>query len=179
MRSFSDALHRLGLTHAQFARLVGVSPQQVRAWAASGAEIPGPVSAFLALLESYGAGAAADCAVPLADGIYAVQFEASDSEIGHATAALRKGAIFGSDREGGIFSGHYQFDATRNLNRIEIRFLVPPGGSLVTGFSAGPEGGAVDIVGEFGNLDTRPVIKLDIGREPLEVELNYLGPLPN
>jgi hypothetical protein len=157
---------------------VGVSPHQVRAWAASEAKIPGPVRAFLILLESSG-GRAAHCAIPLADGIYAIQFEASDSEIGHATAALRKGAIFGSDREGGIFSGHYQFDAARNLNRIDIRFFVPPGGSLVTGFSAGPEGDAVDIVGEFGNLDTRPVIKLNVGEVPLEVELNYLGPLPN
>ena len=179
MRPLSKALHRLGLTHAEFARLAGVSPHQVHAWATSNARLPGTIRAYLLHLETSGLAGSADRTHPLADGIYSIAFGNAQSGPGTATAVLRKGRIFGSDPEGGTFSGHYQFDSPRKLNRIDIRYLVPPGRTLVTGYYAGSEGASVDIVGEFGSLDTRPVIKLNVGCQPLDVELNYIGSLPN
>jgi hypothetical protein len=76
----------------------------------------------------------------LEDGIYGLRFAAShDGEPadGSGLAVLRDGKVLGSDPLGAVFTGTYEFDAARKLNKVRLRLDVPPDGVLVTGFSAG------------------------------------------
>ena len=117
----------------------------------------------------------------LADGIYALRFAASqDGEAGQGSglAVLREGKVLGSDPMGAVFTGTYEFDAARQLNRVRLRLDVPPGGELITGFSAGLAGATLDVAGAFAS-STGETAFIQIAGAPMGVEIRYLGPLPN
>jgi hypothetical protein len=117
----------------------------------------------------------------LEDGIYGLRFAASDNgepEDSNGLAVLRDGKVLGSDPGGAVFTGTYEFDVARQLNRVRLRLDVPPQGTLVTGFCAGPSGATLDIVGAFtGKAETTAFVQ--IAGSSLGVQLTYLGPLPN
>lgn len=117
----------------------------------------------------------------LRDGIYglayAVEGERMPTE-GSALATLRQGRILGSDPWGGMFSGSCRFDAARRLNTVELRLEVPPDGSLITGFAAGPTGASLDIVGAFADAGPKFATVVEVAGAAVQVELTYLGPLP-
>jgi hypothetical protein len=84
----------------------------------------------------------------LRDGLYALRFAAThDGEPQEATglAVLRDGTVIGSDPAGAAFTGTYEYDANRDLNRVRLRVDIAPDGVLVTGFDAGPEGTALEL----------------------------------
>ena len=118
----------------------------------------------------------------LEDGLYGLHYAAAHGgEPGGARglAVLRQGKVLGSDPWGAVFTGTYEFDAARQLNKVRLRLDVPPEGTLITGFSAGPAGATLDIVGAFqGNApETAAVIQVE--GASVSVQLTYLGPLPN
>ena len=49
---FKTALQDLGLSQADFARLVGVTSRAVALWTAGERSIPGPIESYLRLLQS-------------------------------------------------------------------------------------------------------------------------------
>jgi hypothetical protein len=121
----------------------------------------------------------------LDNGIYDLRYRSAgpewpecdgDPETGSGLAVLRDGEIIGSDPWGGVFSGRCEFDPHTRLNRLHLRLLVPPGGILITGFSAGPAGAVVDIV---GTVAAAPVASMtvDVAGVAVSVELAYVGPL--
>jgi hypothetical protein len=61
---------------------------------------------------------------------------------------------------------------------VQLRFDVPPEGRLITGFSAGPGGASLDIVGAFEGEAPRIATVIEVAGAPVRVELTYLGPLP-
>ena len=87
--------------------------------------------------------------------------------------------ILGSDRHGGTFTGSYDFDPEAQTNTLHVRLAVPPGGMLVTGFDAGPKGATLEIVGRFDRAAPVSKSKVEIAGRPVDVQLTYLGPLPN
>jgi hypothetical protein len=118
----------------------------------------------------------------LEDGIYGLRFAAShdgEPEQGSGLAVLRAGKVLGSDPLGAVFTGSYEYDAARQLNRVRLRLDVPPDGVLVTGFSAGPAGATLDIVGAFAGASAATTAFVQIAGAPVGVQLTYLGPLPN
>jgi hypothetical protein len=118
----------------------------------------------------------------LEDGIYGLRFAAShdgEPEDGSGLAVLRQGTVLGSDPGGAVFTGTYRFDAERRLNKVRLRLDVPPEGTLVTGFSAGPTGATLDIVGAFEGTSAETTASIQIAGAPVGVQLTYLGPLPN
>ena len=117
----------------------------------------------------------------LEDGIYGLDYRAQDAhgeDGGRALAILRDGKILGSDPWGGLFTGLYDYDPRHCLNKVRLRFDVPPEGVLVTGFCAGPTGATLDIVGAFERTAPKMVTVVDVSGTPVEVQLTYLGPLP-
>ena len=117
----------------------------------------------------------------LEDGIYGLDYRAQDArgeDGGRALAILRDGKILGSDPWGGLFTGLYDYDPRHCLNKVRLRFDVPPEGVLVTGFCAGPKGATLDIVGAFERTAPKMVTVVDVSGTPVEVQLTYLGPLP-
>jgi hypothetical protein len=118
----------------------------------------------------------------LEDGIYGLRFAAShdgEPEDGSGLAVLREGKVLGSDPMGAVFTGSYEFDPARQLNKVRLRLDIPADGVLVTGFSAGPAGATLDIIGAFATASAETTAFLQIAGAPLGVQIRYLGPLPN
>jgi hypothetical protein len=118
----------------------------------------------------------------LEDGIYGLSYNAvraDEADGGNALAVLRAGKILGSDPWGGVFVGSCEFDPKARLHKVHLRFDVPPEGTLITGFSAGPAGAVLDIVGKFEGAAPKAKTVVEVAGAPVSVELTYLGPLPN
>lgn len=116
----------------------------------------------------------------LQDGLYGLRYTTDEGEAGgDALAVLRDGKVLGSDPWGGVFAGACEYDATLGVNRIRLRFEVPPEGVLVTGFCAGPCGAVLEIVGAVEPTERTAVTFVEVAGTPVEVHLTYLGPLPN
>lgn len=182
------ALERFGLRQVEFARLLEVSPRTVSQWATGTSEIPGPVAAYLRLLGNSGpAGVAGELSRlkgrshMLDEGLYGLSYraeKASEPAGGDALAVLRNGKILGSDRWGGVFAGSYTYDAAGKQNRVHVRFDMPPDGTLVTGYCAGPSGATLDIVADFQRATPVSHAVVDVAGQPVAIELTYIGPLP-
>lgn len=117
----------------------------------------------------------------LQDGIYDLRYTAAGdgvSEGGNALAILRDGRILGSDPWGGVFAGSCEFDTATCLNKLRLRFEVPPDGTLITGFSAGPGGAVLDIVGACEPAAPKASMVVDVAGAPVSVQLTFVGPLP-
>ena len=118
----------------------------------------------------------------LDEGIYGFTYKAEHMGIldgDSALAVLRNGKILGSDRAGGVFSGSYEYDGVREVNRVHVRIHVPPEGELVTGYAAGPDGAVLDIAGSFERAEPYSKAVIEVAGRPVEITLSYLGPLPN
>jgi transcriptional regulator with XRE-family HTH domain len=187
--NLKNTLERLGLRQAEFARLLDVSPRTVSVWATGDTAIPGPVTAYLGLLQNSAPGVVRSelrrlegRPLMLDEGIYGLKYTSGvngDAESGNGLAVLRNGKILGSDRLGGVFGGSYEYDPVTKVNRVHVRLEMPPGGTLVTGFSSGPEGATIDVVASIGRAAPVSSAVVEVGGQPLEIELTYLGPLPN
>jgi hypothetical protein len=118
----------------------------------------------------------------LRDGIYGLDYSAvadGAAEAGSALAVLRDGKILGSDPWGGVFTGSCEFDPGQRLNKVSLRFEVPPEGTLITGFSAGPSGATLEIVGAIARPAPKATAVVEVAGVPLSVQLTYIGPLPS
>lgn len=116
----------------------------------------------------------------LENGLYDLRFQpiaTEPSSGGNALAILRNGKILGSDPWGGVFAGSCEFDTEARKTKVHVRLGVPPEGTLVTGFSAGPEGAVLDIVGAFENATPETVV--DVAGAQVKLHLVYIGPLPS
>lgn len=115
------------------------------------------------------------------EGVYGLSFTATASaEMGdrvEGLAVLRGGRVLGSDPHGGVFTGHYHYDAVRDEAVIAVRLAIPPNGVLLTGLEAGPEGLLVDISGRFAPGKPVSSAVVDVAGAPVAVELRFVGPL--
>jgi len=118
----------------------------------------------------------------LEDGIYGLHYTAArsgEADVGSALAVLRAGKILGSDPWGGVFVGSCEFDPDARHHKVRLRFDVPPEGMLITGFSAGPTGAVLDIVGAVERAAPDATMVVEVAGAPVSVQLTYLGPLPS
>ena len=118
----------------------------------------------------------------LEDGIYGLRYTSvceGRSDAGSGLAVLREGKILGSDPWGGVFVGSCEFDPDACHDKVRLQFDVPPEGTLITGFSAGPTGAVLDIVGAVEGALPLAATVVEVAGTPVSVELTYLGPLPN
>jgi len=118
----------------------------------------------------------------LEDGLYGVKYTTvckDRPDAGNALAVLRDGKILGSDPWGGVFVGSCEFDPDAGLAKVRLQFDVPPDGTLITGFSAGPSGAVLDIVGAVEGASPLAATVVEVEGTPVSVEITYLGPLPN
>lgn len=109
---------------------------------------------------------------------YATSSEPTD-EPGEVLAVVRRGRIFGSDRFGAVYRG---YDATTAKDQgviVNVTADVPPGGELMTGFSGGENGAQAQIVGRVDPAAKQQRAIFDVAGSPLEIDITFLGPLPN
>lgn len=186
MQGLKTTLDRLGLSQARLTRLLGVEARTVSQWIDGTAPMPGPVSDYLhALGRLSPAQRRAELRkIDLAprrleEGLYGLSCRGSDPGPGEtSTAVLRSGRILGSDPWGGVLTGSYAYNPARGTNMLHVRLHVPPGGVLVTGFCAGADGVALDIVAAFDRAAPVSTSIVNVAGAPVEVELTYLGQLP-
>jgi hypothetical protein len=117
----------------------------------------------------------------LDEGLYGLRYRSADQaepDRGEGLAVLRDGKILGSDRWGGVFAGTCEYDAKRDSLRVRARLELPPDSVLITGFRAGPGGATLDVVGVVESASASPAALVDVGGQPIAVELTFLGPLP-
>lgn len=188
-RGLRLALERLGLKQIELAELLSVSPRSVSLWATGAAALPGPVAAYLRVAQSLPPAALAREIGRLGrrqrmldEGIYSLNYRAEiagRADADDALAVLRNGRILGSDRWGGMFTGSYEYDAATTTNTVHIRMQIPPGGRLISGYTAGPAGGTLDFVVSLERAAPVSTTTVDVAGQSVAVELTYLGPLPN
>lgn len=77
-------------------------------------------------------------------GIYAIFFRGSVGD-GHGLVLLRDGVIAGADAAGAIYDGDYRISEDGRFLNGAVKVVVPPGVSLATGGTAGPEPLKVEI----------------------------------
>ncbi|MDX2307866.1 MAG: hypothetical protein NW216_06495 [Hyphomicrobium sp.] len=189
MSQLKNTLDRIGLKQVELARLLDVSPRTVSMWATGDAPVPGPVDAYLRVLENSGPDTVASELGRLKgrhkafdEGIYMLSYadpNAKGHAGGDALAVLRAGRIIGSDRWGGLFEGSYRFDSVHEANHFHVRIKVPPEGELVNGIVAGRDGALLDVVAVLDRATPEAVATVDIGGRPVALRLAYLGPIPN
>jgi hypothetical protein len=115
------------------------------------------------------------------NGIYRVGYRSPDHNLGsseHALAVVRDGNIIGSDQLGAVFTGETGIWPTGD-DDVAIELTVPPWGELINGFVAGPTGAKVKIRSRVDSAKTSQTFVVDVAGQPVEVELSYLGPLPD
>ena len=118
----------------------------------------------------------------LTDGIYRIVYKSRagmDDDGDCALAILRGGQITGSDKHGGVFLGTYECSAATGRDVVQLRLEVPPGGMLVTGLDGGPAGTAIEISATFEPLSRMSKVQVTIAGQPVDIELAFIGPLPN
>ena len=191
--SLKESLERLGLKQSEFARLIEMSPRTVSLWATGESPLPGPVTAYLRVLQLLPADVRAEeirrvqgRSKMIDEGLYNVEYRSVsqsdcslDDASGSALAVLRNGKILGSDRWGAVFMGSYEFDPVSETNAVHLRLHVPPQGEVVTGFAAGPDGASIEIAGQFDRAAPVSRTIADVAGRPLQVIMTYLGALPN
>ncbi len=115
------------------------------------------------------------------DGIYKVSYASPLHDEGsgeHALAAVRGGQITGSDPLGAVFVGDIGC-LSNSVETINVQLTVPAGGELVTGFRAGGNGAVLNVQARIDPENPSEVQILDVGGDPVAVQLEYLGPLPD
>jgi hypothetical protein len=108
-----SAIEALGLTQAEFARLVGVSVGAVAQWLSEARSVPGPVQAYLSLLmrvpssiREYEIAQIRKGSTSMKNGMYLVHFQGSAGE-GYATLTFVDGIVYGYDETGAQYDGFY------------------------------------------------------------------------
>jgi hypothetical protein len=116
------------------------------------------------------------------NGLYQVVY----CTIGHAErvcdqfiASVRNGAILGSDGHGGLYLGRDDAGPQELSACVQMVIQVPPDGELITGLTAGPGGGVVSLNGLLDATADRQKTIVEIAGEAIEIEIDYLGPLPD
>src|ERR1700751_761213 len=109
-------LIELGISQADFARLIGVTPRAVTLWMADERAIPGPADAYLRLLgllppnlrqvelsrlKQKGTG--------MRDGMFGITFQGQQGA-GMGVLIFDNGRVYGTDTEGVRYDGEYIFN---------------------------------------------------------------------
>lgn len=142
-KQFREALHDLGLSQAEFARLLDVSPRSVTRWASDGGEeAPGPVRAYLRVMQMAPAGlrgveVARGRGPSFKEGIYQLVFQGIDG-FGAGTLVFSKGRVWGADSGGVRYDGDYTVIPEERRIVMHITLSIPEGGHLVTGVDLPP-----------------------------------------
>ena len=117
----------------------------------------------------------------LRDGVYRIYYRSLDDPVfgpEHALAVMREGSVIGSDPCGGVFTSLDGVDID-DPDIVRLRLTIPPCGELITGYLAGSDGATIEISGCFNPLASTQRSIIDVAGDPVEIEVLYLGPLPD
>jgi hypothetical protein len=178
-------ISELGLSQADFARLIGVTPRAVTLWMVGDRSIPGPVEAYARLLSSVPLSARQielarlkQRRTAMRDGMYSIEYT-SGTGAGFGVLILDSGRVFGADPWGGKYDGEYLYDENTGLAELNIKVTFPPNGQSVFGISH-PYEWSIDLTTKLNpRLDAGQVrIATPFKDRHLDARYRYLRSLP-
>ncbi len=177
-------LAKLGIRQSDLARLIDVSPRTVNLWASGSQPLPGAVAGYLRLLEAAAPGVRQaefdrldDRSKHLDEGIYGIRYSsAAAGEQGYGMAVLRRGKIAGGDVHGLLLSGSYRFDRIKAVNVVVLTLGITANEDT----EETPEHNGASQQVAFMVPRAQPIANATVmlGSEAYQLELRYLGPLP-
>jgi transcriptional regulator with XRE-family HTH domain len=182
-------LAKLGLSQADFARLIGVTPRAVALWVAGDRAISGAAEAYARLLS---ASPASTMQIEIQrlkkkenemrDGLYSIEYQSSSDAgvgMGYGVLILDTGRAFGADPFGGKYDGEYVFDDEAGLAELRLKLTFPPNSPAVFGIT-NPYEWSIDVKARIDpRLDSGETrVETPVGPH-IDVRYRYLRPLPD
>lgn len=177
-------LMEIGITQADFARLIGVTPRAVTLWMADERAIPGPAEAYVRLLRllppnlrQVELSRLRQKGTGMRDGMFGITFQGQqDASMG--VLIFDNGRIYGTDTQGVRYDGEYLFNESSGLADVKIKVTFPPNVQAVFGIS-NPYEWAFDVTTTFNPKQNSGAlsVKTSIG-QPINAKYVFLRSLP-
>jgi hypothetical protein len=177
-------LVELGITQADFARLVDVTPRAVALWMAAERSIPGPVEAYIRLLRllppnlrQIELNRLKQKGSNMRDGMFGISFQAN-MDAGLGVLIFDNGKVFGTDAAGVRYDGEYLFHETSSLADVKLKVTFPPNVRSVFGI-ANPYEWSFDVTTSFNpKQNSGPLaVKTSLGKA-VNAQYVFLRTLP-
>jgi len=178
------SLIELGLSQADFARLIGVTSRAVALWMGDERAIPGSAGAYLRLLRlippnlrQVELSRLKQKGTTMRDGFFGISFQ-SNNDAGMGVLIFDNGRVYGTDVAGVRYDGEYLFDEGSGLADIKIKVTFPPNVKAAFGI-ANPYEWSFDVRTSFNPKQNsgQLAVQTSIGR-PLKAQYVYLRDLP-
>jgi hypothetical protein len=178
------ALTELGITQADFARLIGVTPRAVALWMAGDRAIPGPADGYLRLLRllpmnlrQFELNRLKQKGTKMRDGMFGITFQGQHGS-GMGVLIFDSGRVYGADEAGVRYDGDYLFDESSGLADVKAKITFPPNVRAVQGIS-NPYEWSFDITAKFDPKQNsgKLALKTSLGK-PLNAQYVFLRTLP-
>lgn len=177
-------LTELGITQADFARLIGVTARAVTLWISGDRPIPGPVDGYLRLfrllppnLRQIELSRLKQKGTSMRDGMFGISFQGRQGA-GMGMLIFDNGRVYGTDTEGVRYDGEYIFDETTGLADVKVKITFPPNVKAVFGIS-NPYEWAFDVTTTFDPKQNAGAlaVKTSLG-QPVSAKYIFLRNLP-
>ena len=183
-----EFLTHLGLSQADFARLIGATPRAVALWLAGDRGIPGSVEAYARLLSQSTPSAIQQELLRLKaskksmrDGMYLVTYQTmnvADNNAGFAFLTLDAGKVFGADPVGGKYDGEYLFDEQTGDAELRLKVTFPPNVPAVFGVCNPYEWSIQVALTIHSDLESGATVVQTFVGGPIQVQYKFMRALP-
>jgi hypothetical protein len=177
-------LAELGITQADFARLIGVTPRAIALWVADERSIPGPAEAYLRVLQllpqnlrQVELNRLKQKGTTMRDGMYGISFQGQQGA-GMGLLIFENGRVYGTDTQGVRYDGEYLYSESTGLADVKVKVTFPPNVRAVFGIS-NPYEWAFDVTTSFNpKQNSGPLtVRSSVG-QPLNAQFVFLRTLP-
>jgi hypothetical protein len=181
---FRSILAEFGITQADFARLIAVTPRAVALWVNGERPVPGPVEGYLRVLRllpqnlrQVELSRLLRKGSAMRDGMFGITFH-SRQGAGMGVLIFDNGRVYGTDTAGVRFDGEYIFNESAGLADVKVKVTYPPNVEAIFGIS-NPYEWAFDVTTTFDprrNSGTLAV-RTSLG-QPVNAQYVFLRSLP-
>ncbi len=177
-------LVELGITQTDFARLIGVTPRAVALWMSEERTIPGPVIAYVRIMQllppnlrQIELNRLKQKGTNMRDGMFGISFQGQQGA-GMGVLIFDNGRVYGTDSQGVRYDGEYLFDESSGLADVKVKVTFPPNVRAVFG-TTNPYEWAFDITTKFNpKQNSGPLtVRTSLG-QPITAQYIFLRSLP-
>jgi hypothetical protein len=174
----------LGISQADFARMIGVTPRAVTLWMSDERAIPGPVIAYVRVVQLLPANLRQaelnrlkQKGTGMRDGMFGITFQGQQGA-GMGVLLFDNGRVYGTDTEKVRYDGEYLFDEASGLVNVKVKVTFPPNVKAVFGIS-NPYEWALYVTTAFNpKQDSGPLaVETSLGK-PINAQYVFLRALP-
>ncbi len=177
-------LTEFAITQADFARLTGVTARAVTLWIGDERPIPGPISAYVRVMQLLPANLRQielnrlkQKGSNMRDGMFGISFQGQQGA-GMGLLIFENGRVYGTDTQGVRYDGEYTFNESSGLADVKIKVTFPPNVRAVFG-TVNPYEWAFDITSSFDpKKNSGPLtVRTSLG-QPINAQYVFLRNLP-